>query len=297
MLRFSLGCLLGLSLVLLAAPRAHSQNPPVRSANTAEAPTPGLVCKVHALAELADDPNLCKWIADTIPAVIQPGTWNQGTEAATPGQCAVRFYAPAKILVVSHTPLAQAQVDAFLASVKMSLPAAKMAKTPETGIMQASYAAPTTTKRAEPTAVAPFNYPVPTAAKGPKHLFHFIIRYEGDGVIDSNIVEFTKAMQSGASMVREMPMSTTTPQALTPESAGTVERVGVDFNSTNGVQTVLPPSMAAMPLPPEAMRLNPPAPTMVPVPPLSGHPNQLMPPQGPMPKRSQVAPMPPVVAY
>src|SRR5438552_622644 len=34
-----------------------------------------LTCAVYALAELADDPNLGKWIAETIPAVIQQGTW------------------------------------------------------------------------------------------------------------------------------------------------------------------------------------------------------------------------------
>src|SRR5262249_21060124 len=37
----------------------------------------------------------------------------------------------------------------------------------------------------------------PAPQQPPKHLFHFIIRYEGDGIIDSNVVEFMKAQLGG----------------------------------------------------------------------------------------------------
>jgi hypothetical protein len=35
-------------------------------------------------------------------------------------------------------------------------------------------------------------YPVPAQARSPKHLFHFIIRYEGEGLVDDNIVKAMK---------------------------------------------------------------------------------------------------------
>jgi hypothetical protein len=51
----------------------------------------------------------------------------------------------------------------------------------------------------EPNAV----YPVPPPARQPKHLFHFIIRYEGAGIIDSNVVKFMKAQSEQKSAVSE----------------------------------------------------------------------------------------------
>jgi hypothetical protein len=40
----------------------------------------------------------------------------------------------------------------------------------------------------------PNAYPVPPPPALPKHLFHFIIRYEGEGIIDQNVVKFAKAL-------------------------------------------------------------------------------------------------------
>jgi hypothetical protein len=34
---------------------------------------------------------------------------------------------------------------------------------------------------------------VPRPVKQPKHLFHFIIRYEGDGIVDENVADVIKA--------------------------------------------------------------------------------------------------------
>src|SRR5438309_2051545 len=36
-------------------------------------------------------------------------------------------------------------------------------------------------------------YPVPAASRAPKHLFHFIIRYEGEGIVDGNVADVLKA--------------------------------------------------------------------------------------------------------
>jgi hypothetical protein len=50
----------------------------------------------------------------------------------------------------------------------------------------------------EATAANRVNYPIPAPAKPPKHLFHFVIRYEGDGLIDQSAVEACKSCLSQA---------------------------------------------------------------------------------------------------
>ena len=55
---------------------------------------------------------------------------------------------------------------------------------------------PVAVKQAEPAAPQALGYPVAAPLKQPKHLFHFIIRYEGEGLIDANVVKFAKAMNS-----------------------------------------------------------------------------------------------------
>ncbi len=52
---------------------------------------------------------------------------------------------------------------------------------------------------AEATAANPTNYLIPTPATPPRHLFHLIIRYEGDGLIDQNAVEVCKSCLMQAS--------------------------------------------------------------------------------------------------
>jgi hypothetical protein len=46
---------------------------------------------------------------------------------------------------------------------------------------------------AEAAAANHANYPIPAPAKTPKHLFHLVIRYEGDGLIDQNTVDVCKS--------------------------------------------------------------------------------------------------------
>src|SRR5207249_2723742 len=108
------------------------------------------------------------------------------------------YYPPTKILVVYHTPAVQAEVAAFLGNIKKALATssnrstAKTTKTTELepNLLPASLFVPQTLRGADSE---PLTQPPSLAAPGtarPKHLFHFIIRYEGDGVIDANVVEF-----------------------------------------------------------------------------------------------------------
>ena len=59
---------LSFGLILAVASAGYSQvsSAPPTAAGQVAAPS-GAVNKVYSLAELGDDPSLCKWIADTIP--------------------------------------------------------------------------------------------------------------------------------------------------------------------------------------------------------------------------------------
>ncbi|MBI3822901.1 MAG: hypothetical protein HY289_09535 [Planctomycetes bacterium] len=140
-------------------------------------------CKVYALADLGDDPKLCAWVAETIPHMIAPGSW-------TDSKAKLSYYAPGKVMVINHTGEVHAQVDAFLTSLKKSLPARR-----DPQVMQAQFV-PDARPLAPPTAAQA--YPVPYPPTTPKHLFHFIIRYEGEGIIDENVVKFAKALAQEA---------------------------------------------------------------------------------------------------
>jgi len=138
--------------------------------------------KVYALTDLGDDPGLGPWIAETIPAVIEPHTWKQGE-----GKFTVSYYPARRILVVYHTAEVQEKVQAFLHEVKKNPPQdegpgkhVKVATGP--GVMPARFLTPVSTGEVSP-------YPVPPPLQQPKHLFHFIIRYEGAGIIDDNVVK------------------------------------------------------------------------------------------------------------
>jgi hypothetical protein len=155
------------------------------------------VRKTYALGDIGDDPSLSAWITATIPQIIQPGTWNAG-EAHD--KRVLSYFAPAKILVVLHTPATHVEIEEFLRSVKKSLPQGRAAATAPQSANVASDLTPAqfTTPVAQPLlssqpAIPLTNYAVPAQRQQPKHLFHFIIRYEGDGVIDANIVDFMKA--------------------------------------------------------------------------------------------------------
>jgi hypothetical protein len=56
-----------------------------------------------------------------------------------------------------------------------------------------------------------FSYPIPAAKQPPKHLFHFIIRYEGEGVIDSSVVGLFKAVYGDDVAKKEVPPAGSAP--------------------------------------------------------------------------------------
>jgi hypothetical protein len=187
-LRFFGSASLALALVILATPNGRAGEPPA----SADQASKDLPYTLYALDELGHDPELGKWVAETIPEVIAPGTWK--------GQGVLRYYAPKNLLLVYHTPQTQAKVRSFLQNVKKTLPAGHAshvaaAKAPacDPPVVLADYRAPGCSKTATVPAEQSASYPVAAPVRPPKHLFHFIIRYEGEGIVDENVVKAIKA--------------------------------------------------------------------------------------------------------
>jgi hypothetical protein len=180
---------LALSLIFAAAPWqfARSQSePPVTSSTNPRAqetqeprstascePT----CAIYPLSGLGDDPKLARWVAETIPEVIEPGSW-----AENGGVGRIRCHASSKILIITHTPAVHVKVSTFLRDLRKAMvaegPAAASNGRP---VVQAQFTEPAAVK---PVASGRNAYLVPPPVKQPKHLFHLIIRYEGDGLGD-----------------------------------------------------------------------------------------------------------------
>lgn len=154
-------------------------------------------CVMYSLTDMGYDVDLGKWIAQTIPEMIEPSSWqSQG------GSGVLRYYAPKNILIVKQSKSIQGKVDGFLKDLKSSMPKASATnstskKPPHASVTLADFREPTLQRTSNPVSDAQ-PYPVPTAVKAPKHLFHFIIRYEGDGIIDDNVVKFMKSQLQGA---------------------------------------------------------------------------------------------------
>jgi hypothetical protein len=156
---------------------------------------------IYRLSDLGDDPNLCQWLADVIAEAIpkDPGTQ-------------VKYYAPSRILVIYHTGSVTAQVQAFLDDLKETLPQEK-----GRGIGHVARSLQKT------QAVVPAKFPSSLAktiatvsdsgspTEQPRHLFQimiegldakgekvklksFTIRYEGEGIIDSNLAWLIKSL-------------------------------------------------------------------------------------------------------
>jgi hypothetical protein len=170
--------------------------------------------KVYSLADLGDDPTLGSWIAETIPAVIEPQTWQQGE-----GKYTVRYYPARRMLVVYHTAEVQEKVQAFLHEVKKNPPQdegcgkhVKVATGPN--VMPARFLTPVSTAEPAPGC----SYPVAPPLQQPKHLFHFIIRYEGAGIIDDNVVKaiqlYTKKDKEDSDSKASADNAPTPPQPL-----------------------------------------------------------------------------------
>ncbi len=148
---------------------------------------------IYALADMGYDSDLGRWIAATIPEMIEPRSWEQQGGAGV-----LRYYAPKNILIIKQPAAIQAKVDGFLKELKKSLPkgsesrSAAGKRTPRASIIPAAYQAPEPLRASSPVPEGS-SYPVPAPVKPPKHLFHFLIRYEGDGIIDDNVVKFMKS--------------------------------------------------------------------------------------------------------
>lgn len=148
---------------------------------------------VYALADMGYDSDLGRWIAQTIPEMIEPSSWEgQG------GAGVLRYYAPKNILIIKQSAAIQAKVDGFLKDLKKSMRkgsegrSAAAKKTLSYSIVPAAYQPPEPLRPSSPLPETS-SYPIPAPVKPPKHLFHFLIRYEGDGIIDDNVVKFMKA--------------------------------------------------------------------------------------------------------
>jgi hypothetical protein len=148
--------------------------------------TAALSCKVYSLADLGDDPKLCKWVAETIPEMIQPASWKHA-------DAKLSFYGPSRILVINNTPAVHAQVEEFLQGLRKTTAVQRATSKHDDQVKPAQFALQDTSRPSGPI-MGPAGYPVPQAAVGPRHLFHFIIRYEGDGIIDQNVAKFAKAL-------------------------------------------------------------------------------------------------------
>ena len=168
--------------------RTAGESRQIYASGRADGPKPDCSCVIYSLSERGFDADVGKWIADTVREVIEPESWRITGS--------LRYYAPKNILVVNHTTAAHGKIERFLKEMKTSLPKgsktkfAASKKTPTDAVVPASYrqlAGPP-----EPSA-----YPVPAPVKAPKHLFHFLIRYEGEGIIDDNVVKFMKVQNQG----------------------------------------------------------------------------------------------------
>jgi len=153
-----------------------------------------LTCTVYALKELGDDPALGKWIAETIPQVIQPGTWckdDASPPMATDRKQRLCYYPQGKVLVVYHTAAAQAEVTAFLDSLKKAMPSEKerTAAMHDGKLMRTAFASTAPAPLRSPDVVGSpqgAGYPIPTPLQHPKHLFHMIVKAEGLGELDAS---------------------------------------------------------------------------------------------------------------
>jgi hypothetical protein len=251
--RFWLQCSVAVTLALASvnAGQCQTEIPPITFTGPLSLLKPGdcqaSICKVYSLAELGSDANLCKWVAETIPQMVQPGTWSNAD-----GKQKLSYFAPAKVLVINHTPAVHGQIDEFLQSLKKTMPQVRAPQRDEP-IQQAQFAVPDRVPSPMPSTQA---YPVPAAPALPKHLFHFIIRYEGDGIIDANVVKFARAMnQENKSSLGNLPSSTVVPApaVYAIPAAGMTPLAPPMPSSINGMvpsQNCVPPSTPRPVMPP-----------------------------------------------
>jgi hypothetical protein len=150
------------------------------------------VTSVYPLWKMGYDLELSKWIAETIPEVVEPYSWQ-----SVGGPGVVRYNSANGILVVRHSKAVHTKVETFLKDLKQSIPGTTATasttaqRTQDECVIPAAHQAPSTLRTSSATQDECPSLP-PTAKKSPKHLLHITIRYEGEGLIDDNVIKYFK---------------------------------------------------------------------------------------------------------
>jgi hypothetical protein len=173
---------------------------------TVPADAKALTCTIYSLTGLGGDPSLGQWISETIPEVVAPTTWQH-----VGGEGRLSYHGPAKILVVYQSAAVHSQIDAFLNSIKKAVPQAKQPAVAKMGrmttgddsVVPTQFTITDLNKQTDTAAAKSSAYPVPAPLQQPKHLFHVVIRYEGDGIVDTNVVDLVKSFTGDDSAKEE----------------------------------------------------------------------------------------------
>lgn len=196
---------------------------------------PNTTCAVYSLADLGEDPSVGLWAADTLLKLMDTGTW-KGEGA---GRWLLNYHPQSRLLVVHHTPAVQAKVEAFLRDMRKahSGTTARNGAGTETQVIQAGATAPAVIRQVDGAAPAPPSYIVPKPAQQPRHLLHFIIRYEGEGISDGGLLDDVRGGPGKNAVLAE-----STGQAVCRSLA---ELVGA--STFVGPESYQPPSMRMSP--------------------------------------------------
>src|ERR1700677_4724389 len=148
----------------------------------------GAVCKIYQLRDISESEDVRSWVKATIPEMIHPGTWGN---PSINGIGNITYDAKSGLLAVRHVAAAHAEIDEFLKRVKSSVkepaPVERKAVVKQAGFTPAGVSEAAKT---EP------GYPAPPPLQQPKHLFHFVIRFEGSGM-DATLVDLARKLAAG----------------------------------------------------------------------------------------------------
>ena len=122
--RFRSIMMIALALGLGMPQVGWSQQPPLGVAKTAGKTSLAseLTCKFYSLADI-ENVSLCKWITETIPLVIEPGSWNPRADLPLPTDSypKIKCSPDMSIMVVRHTAEVHAQVELFLQNLRRTI--------------------------------------------------------------------------------------------------------------------------------------------------------------------------------
>jgi hypothetical protein len=251
-LRFMAVALLALALAGNSAQTGRSQGQASSAGTYTQStaiPADDRSCVIYSLTDRGYDADLGTWIAQILPDMVEPSSWK-----GSGGTGVLHYYAPKNILIVNNSAAVRSKVDDFLKKLKTSLPKTSRTKfaanknPSRANVVPAEYRAPAPTRTANPLPEAS-SYPVPAPVKAPKHLFHFLIRYEGEGIIDDNVVKFMKGyIQASKDGNSQTPAGQSTaqgsPDPTPPSSGGTMYgRSDSSAPSAPPAGTVVPAAM------------------------------------------------------